>query len=224
MKKIVIWVTILMLFASTSAFARVAPRGNGIVTGVVLEPPSNTFISNVPPSNLVANPDLGNISLAGSSTQTITSGSYKYGRITTRNSARLIINGDVSLYLTDNTSIDLNDSSYIEIADGSSLTIYFDGSLTAENGILNLNGTEHPGTLQLYGTATADQVRIRGGQTIGLINAPDADVEFRNDAEVYGALIANSLDADGTSKFHYDERLQTSGPSDGYKLSWARRT
>lgn len=146
--------------------------------------------------------------------------------MSTSGNAVLTISGDVSLYLDATSSAFSNSgNARISISSGSSLTIYVNGSVSVSgNGLVNNNGTSSPMTFQLYGTSTATSLAITGnGSTTGIIDMPSAHVAVSGNGDIYGSVIANTFSASGNGGFHYDENLASSGPSNGYKLRWARR-
>ncbi len=186
----------------------------------------NTLVSNTVPSALSSLVSLGSLVLGGNSSQTITTGNYKYTDITTSDNATVTISGNVSLYLTGTTSLSSTGNSGININSGSSLTVYVDGSVAlSASGFANDNGSANPGSFQLHGTPSATSVAISGnGDISGIINTPQADVSISGNNDFYGSIIANSLTASGNANIHYDEALPLSGPSPIYKLLWTRRT
>ena len=158
-----------------------------------------------------------------------------------------IISGDATFYLSGNVSISGNGE--LKILAGVSLTLYVSGSVTITgNGKLKLetsgssessvtifasgpvsiagNGISNfsykPERLQIYGTSTCNSFSISGnGDIYGAIYVPAANVSISGNGDIYGAIIGSAITMSGNGHVHYDEALQSVGPTTDLKLvSW----
>ena len=118
--------------------------------------------------------------------------------------------GDVVLYITGD--IDLGNACEIIVKDNSTLTLYVDGDIVTGNGASI--GTENPTkdalTLQLYGTGGVGQdfdIKAKN-EWIGVIYAPNADVDLYANGDAYGAIVANSFEFKNGGNYYYDEALR----------------
>lgn len=209
--------------AQVGAGGSVSMTGNSTITGDVSADAAAAFDSISVPSYLSSLPSSGALSVAGNNTVTIPSGLYKYSSISVSGNGRLNINGGVELYVTG--SVGISGNGKIDQLAGSTLDMYLGVSYNdSGNGIVNNNGTQNPNTLKIYGTNTCIAYNVSGnGTTVGLVNAPKANMAISGNAHFYGAVIVTRLTCSGNAGFHYDENLQNTGPFDGFKLRWHRR-
>jgi len=159
-------------------------------------------------------PDMGTGLTAKSETITITpTENGQYGNISLASSSKagiLEIEGDVVLYITGN--INLGNSCEIIVKDNSSLTIYLDGDIVSGNG--SSIGTENPSkdalTIQLYGTGEGEQnfdIKAKN-EWVGVIYAPNANIDLYANGDVYGAIVADSFEFKNGGNYYYDEVLR----------------
>jgi hypothetical protein len=123
----------------------------------------------------------------------------------------LIINGDVTLVIADQVQL----SGEISIANTGSLEVFVGGDVDiGGNGVVNLN---KPESFLIYSTSNELEdtiVRIRGNSVFsGAVYAPNSEIEVRGGAEVFGALVGNSIEFTGNVAFHYDEVLSSKSSS-----------
>ncbi len=159
--------------------------------------------------------DTGLDLIAKSETITITpTENGQYGNITLASSVTSgileIDGGDVVLYITGN--IDLGNSCEIVVKDNSSLTIYLDGDIVS--GLGSSISTETPSkdalTIQLYGTGEGEQnfdIKAKN-EWIGVIYAPNANIDLYANGDVYGAIVSNSFEFKNGGNYYYDEALR----------------
>jgi hypothetical protein len=136
---------------------------------------------------------------------TITS-SGKYQRIDLSGGHTITINGSVELFITGN--VILRNSAQLQIETGSSLTMYVAGNITMDNGGMINNLTKDSTKLKIYGLVGCQMVLFRTASIFyGALYTPGADVRFDNAVEVYGAIVANSVEQKQGANVHYDASL-----------------
>ncbi|MBN2376151.1 MAG: hypothetical protein JXD22_07115 [Sedimentisphaerales bacterium] len=141
---------------------------------------------------------------------TITS-SGKYDSINLGNSETVTIEGEVTLYITGN--IDLGNSSSIEIAEGGKLTLFLGGDLELKNGADINNLTQDATNFMIMGLDTCESIILKNSSNLyASIYASDADVDFRNSSDFYGAVVGNSFIQHNSAGFHYDANLRDVTP------------
>jgi len=121
-----------------------------------------------------------------------------------------ISGGDVVLHLTG--VIDLGNSCEIVIKTGSSLTIYTDGDIQCDNGsTINVeNPSKAADTLKIYATGEGEQFFDLKAKTewVGVVYAPNADVDLYAGGDIYGAVVSNNFELKSGGNFHYDKALK----------------
>ena len=141
---------------------------------------------------------------------TITS-SGKYDSIDLGNSETIRIEGEVELYITGD--IELGNSSSIEIAEGGKLTLFLGGDLELKNSADINNLTQDSTNLIIMGLDTCESIILKNSSNLyASIYAPDADVDFRNSADFYGAVVSQSFMQHNSADFHYDANLREVTP------------
>ena len=135
----------------------------------------------------------------------------------------IYINGPVTLWVTTSYSPNIvfntnnanaNLALYIGATSGSGVSLSMGG-----NGALNYPG--YARNLQVYGLPSCTSISFNGNAGFaGTIYAPEAAVSGggggNNTQDTSGAIIANSISANGHWNYHYDESLGTNGPSRGW--------
>jgi hypothetical protein len=135
----------------------------------------------------------------------------QYGEIELKKAADpgiLEINGgDVILYITGDISLGQNCE--IVIKNGSTLILYLDGDMDAANNA-GINNEGVPSSFKLFGTSTEEQsfVLRAKSETLGAIYAPNANVIIMADSDIYGAIIAKSVELKSGGNFYYDKALR----------------
>ncbi|MHC4616582.1 MAG: DUF7305 domain-containing protein [Planctomycetota bacterium] len=144
--------------------------------------------------------------------------SGKYDRIVIRRTGSSpgtlqIDGGDVVLHVTGNVL--LGESCRLLIKLNSSLTLYLDGDLDAKAGA-GINNQNVPSKFKLYGTAHGPQtIDLRAtGDLRAAVYAPNADVTFYAEGDIYGAVNCSSFEIKSSSNFYYDEALKDVGTDD----------
>jgi len=93
------------------------------------------------------------------------------------------------------------------------VTVYLTGNLHAAGN--TAIGVEHDPTQMLFlVTSSSEGATIEGTITgssafYGALYGPDATITITGNAEVYGSMIAGSVDLSGSAELHYDEALQS---------------
>lgn len=137
---------------------------------------------------------------------TTISRSGKYCGISLGNSKKLIIDGNVMLYITGD--VVLNKSAVIEINEGASLVLYVDGSVVGKNGSQFNNKTKDPRSLKLLGTDDCQDVELKNsGDMYAIVYAPEADTVLHNSATIWGAVTAKTCELKNSASFYYDASL-----------------
>ncbi len=135
----------------------------------------------------------------------------QYGEIELKKAANpgiLEINGgDVILYITGDVSLGQNCE--IVIKNGSTLILYLDGNMDAANNA-GINNEGVPSSFKLFGTSTEEQsfVLRAKSETLGAIYAPNATITIMADSDIYGAIIAKSVELKSGGNFYYDKALR----------------
>jgi hypothetical protein len=184
--------------------------GNGTITG------TSTALSEskqLTPKKAPSGGTFTHISLAGHQAESLTSGQYEVPYLKIAANATLSIQGDVTIRV--NGDVNITGQGKIIVYQSASLSLYLDGKATiAGNGIINYN--QLPSTVMLYGTASAEEIKIAGnGDFYGVVHAPTADVTIAGNGDLYGAAIGKTLTTNGNGAIHYDECLGKSDNSSG---------
>ena len=124
--------------------------------------------------------------------------------------ATLTIEGDVMLLLPeeDAKTLQVIQGGAIELASDARLSIYVAGDVEVSGaGIFNQLAPER---FQIWGTASENQKIdfLNNGQFSGVIYAPNADFRVTGHSDIYGSVVANSIELTGSGSFHYDESLK----------------
>jgi Tfp pilus assembly protein PilX len=130
----------------------------------------------------------GNVSLSGGAIITLQAGTYNVNSLTLSGQSSLVIgSGPVILNVA-----------------GQGVSTPFDltgGSIT--------NATLSPKDLQIL-YAGNGQITLSGGaQASGVVDAPNASVDFSGGSDWYGAVIGQIVNDSGGAAVHYDRKLQT---------------
>ncbi|MCK4905294.1 hypothetical protein KAS42_03520 [bacterium] len=194
-------------------------RNNSEITGTQSSANSPQDLPEViAPTGLT---DQGSITLTGNSNLTLNT-SGEYSSIQLNSNSHLTLDGDLTIYITGTLS--LNSNSQVIITEGSDVTIYLAGSFSQSSNSQINNLSEDPTTLSIYGTDALTSVNWASNSDFyGAFYAPNADVEIHSNAEIYGSIIANTVDLASNARVHYDEALadETDSIGSGYKMiSW----
>ncbi len=162
--------------------------------------------SNVPESNLepITQEDLdwaASVSLAPIGF----TGDYTYDATT----KELIVDQDEILVLSGGvyffSSIMLENHAQIQVAPGEQAIIYMTDSLVLEEAA-EVNTDSPPSSLAIF--STGDIYTMGQDTEISIaFYGPDADLVLENSCEIYGSIVANSIDMDNIACVHYDRAL-----------------
>jgi len=118
--------------------------------------------------------------------------------------------GDVELHITGD--IQVGQSCEIVVKDGSSLILYADSDIHCrENSGINVeNPANEAETLQLYATGReAQNFDIKAkSEWVGVVYAPNADVDLYANGDVYGSVVADNFEFKAGGNYHYDKALK----------------
>lgn len=120
------------------------------------------------------------------------------------------------------TSITIHTSSNgnINVTAGKTLEIYTNGHISLDSNN-NLNVGNDASKLSIYGTNPTSQNFILSSNVsiYGTIYAPNAAFTIDSNCNLYGAVIANTIQMDSNAAFHYDQSLASQGTGSGFRVS-----
>lgn len=135
------------------------------------------------------------------------SSSGKYSRIDLGNSEKLIIDGNVELYITGNVTMNLQ--SEIQINEGSSLVLYVDGNVEGKNGSVFNNLTQDARAFKLFGTESCSKITLKNsGDMYAIVYAPTAEVTVHNSATLWGSITSRTCELKAGAAMYYDASLR----------------
>jgi hypothetical protein len=155
-------------------------NGGTIESGTAVEPAAQDLSLSDIPDNC---DNQGPLTVAGSSTRTLTTGCYVFSSIIITGNGQLIIPKDtaVRIYVTGNIDI-------------------------GGNGILNTSNL--PTNLLIYGSQDTKNVKIHGnGDFYGAVFAPEAAIDVYGNGATFGSVVGKTAKINGNGGFHYDENL-----------------
>jgi len=119
---------------------------------------------------------------------------------------------NVTLYI--NGDLDTGNQSDIVVEEGATLTIYMDGNITGKNGV-GIEGSDNSDpvavaeSIKILGTSKCTSIGAKNnGSTYGLVYAPSADFEYKNNTKMYGALMVKTITSKNNAEFHYIKELE----------------
>ena len=103
------------------------------------------------------------------------------------------------------TDITLENNAVLEIAPGADVIIYMTGSLILEEAA-QVNPTQPPPSLLIFSTGG---IYTQGQDTeiSAAFYGPDAELVLENSCEVFGSIVANTVDMTNIACVHYDKAL-----------------
>ncbi len=176
----------------------------GITGNTYIMPKEHELPQITVPEWLASMPSGGTIH----SNKTINS-SEKYDKIDLGNSKVITIKKEVSLYIVGD--IILDNAAELRITDGNdaSLTLFVGGNIEVKNGGVINNLTEDSTKLKIYGLNGCQNIVLKNGSDFyGAIYTPNADIVIMNSGDMFGSVIAKSVDQRNSSTFHYDVSLR----------------
>lgn len=153
------------------------------------------------PADLVSGSSGGSIS----GNRTII-GSGKYSDINLGINEKLIIDGNVEMYVTGDVTID--NAAEIQVNEGCSLVLYVDGNVEGKNGSVFNNKTQDPRSFKLFGTENCSRITLKNsGDMYAVVYAPAAEVIVYNSAILWGAITSRTCEAKTDARIYYDASL-----------------
>ncbi len=183
--------------------------GEGTVYGEFLVDYGRELPAISPPTESPFDVSKGSIELDSNSVDLVfcpdDSGQYDF--IELLEGGKLIIDGDVTLYVTG--EMKLKQFSELEILPDSSLTLYLGGDMNLRNSSAVNALTQIPRDCQIYGVGGEGQNFLMEQSSLfyGTIYAPDATITLENGAELYGAIICDNAELRNSSELHFDATL-----------------
>jgi Tfp pilus assembly protein PilX len=118
--------------------------------------------------------------------------------------------GDVELHITGD--IEVGQSCEIIVKEGSTLTLYADSDIHCResSGITVESPAKESETLKLYATGEDTQyfdIKAKS-EWVGVVYAPNADVDLYAGGDVYGAIVADNFEFKAGGNYHYDRALK----------------
>jgi len=183
--------------------------GSGTVYGEFLVDYGRELPAMSPPTEPPFDVSKGEIDLDANSVPLVLGpdDSGQYDSITLLEGGKLIIDGDVTLYVPED--IRMKQFSELEVLPDSSLTLYLGGNFTARNTCTVNALTQEPKRCQVFGVGEEAQSFVFEQSAVfyGTIYAPNADIILNNAAELYGAIIANNTEIANSAELHFDATL-----------------
>lgn len=146
---------------------------SGIISAATSVVSPQTISSSIPSS--------GSLNLSGSTTYTLSTGTYRFDSISLSGSATLQATGPV--------------------------TIYVDGAITFSGNVST--SSSKPGNMLIYVTGTSDATLSGSVAFYGALYAPNATVNVSGSGDIYGAVVAKNYNHNGSGDVHYDTSLQS---------------
>ena len=157
-------------------------------------------------------------------TYVLTSGNWEFSSLSMSGQDKLIVLGDVVLYVTG--SVSLSGQAYMTVSTNSTLQLYVGGSSASfgGSGIVNTPGSAT--NFVYYGMPGNTSLSMSGNAAFtGAIYAPSADLTLGGGGsttyDFSGSSVTSTVRMNGHFNFHYDESLGETGPRRGYVItSW----
>ena len=159
--------------------------------------------------------NLGDEDLEDDDNLTLSAGTYRIDDLEMDDEATLTISGDVILYITDDLHMH-DDDNRITINNGASLTLYMTGnddSIQFRGNIDNQNTVPKAEQFQIYAENDFDNIEIKlktsegDAKLYASIYAPNTDVQFKEDTQFFGAVVADEIKMENDAIIHYDKAL-----------------
>ncbi len=149
-------------------------------------------------------------------------GNYQVASISMSGQSSMCINGNVTLLITNGFS--MAGQSFIYLTPSSTFKVYVMAGSTSLSGNGIMNSSSDALKFQYYGMPNNTSVSLGGNAAFtGTIYAPQASFSMggggNNNYDCVGAVIANSVGANGHFNFHYDENVGKNGPKRGFVIT-----
>ncbi|MEX0653421.1 MAG: hypothetical protein WD534_01030 [Phycisphaeraceae bacterium] len=180
--------------------------------------PSVTLPSPLPASQ-------GDASFSSWGVETLTDGTYHYDAFAVSGSLTVHIEGDVVIVADD--LFQLAGSSSLILQPDATLTVYADRYRFTGNVRIKHQNHHDPTATRLYQTGTADLDVVGSAELAASIVAPDAQLDLRGNARLFGAFQGDSVSLKGSARFTQDHALLEGGGGtagsdggSGYIVRW----
>ena len=174
-----------------------------------------SFQSNSPPTGDITSVTTTRVGTSNITYLTGSTAVYKTDTFVSNSTNRpMVVTGHATLWVTGDFTV--SGGGYVYIAPGASLNLYVGGRANMSGGgVVNgsgPDGTGLPANFSYFGLSSNSLMQYSGlADLIGTINAPQAAVKITGGASLYGAIICNSFNSNGTSGVHYDQTLAGGG-------------
>ena len=182
--------------------------GSGVVYGEFLVDYGRELPAISPPTESPFDVSMGPIELDSNSVDLVLgpADSGQYDSIELLEGGKIIIDGDVALYITG--EMKLKQYSELEILPDSYLTLYLGGDMNLRNTSTVNALTQEPKRCQIFGVGEGQNFLMEQSSVFyGTIYAPGANIILENGAELYGAIIADNADLRNSAELHFDATL-----------------
>ncbi|MBI5363414.1 MAG: hypothetical protein HZA53_09560 [Planctomycetes bacterium] len=201
--------------------------GNAVVTGSTA---AATGMQTVPTVTVPSLTSLGNLTVA--SNTTIPTGSRRYGGFTVNSSKTVTITGPATIVCT-NFELKSNSNFLVDATNGPVAFYVLDNFKMAQNTVMrSTNYDPHMLSVNLLSdnvfnpetNVTVDTVDMLSNTKLyGTVLAPDARIVINSNFELYGSVVARSVDLHSNTFLHFDESLNVLseiGAPDWDIMSW----
>lgn len=172
-------------------------------TGTV-QPLAVPFTVPMPDPNML--PGTTDVSYGTHVTTTLAPGAYR--NMTTGSQCDISLQPGGTYYFSGDVKLGAGSNLIIPSTTGlNPVKIYVDGSWDSGGGSI-VNESANTSNFQLYGTASCTSVTINGGNDAYMVvDAPNANVIVQGNSAIFGAVIGNTVNVQGSAAIHFDRDL-----------------
>lgn len=203
--------------------------GSSVVTGSTAP---NTSTVEMPPINLPAIPSSGNLTVPGAVPLVLSAGDYRYGTFQISTGGSVHVEGPSRLVFDD--FLMASNTQFIVDASGGPVEIWVEDDFEMDSNTLIASTTYTPADVRfslLSDNVVNPTTNINlsnvtfdsNAKLYGVVYAPNAAIEVDSNFELFGSLVALSVDLDSNSRIHYDMALQSAAINTGWSyqpLCW----
>jgi hypothetical protein len=192
--------------------------GNAHITGSTA-PMTSTI--ELPPIDVPSYASLGNYTVA--SNQTLAPGNYHYNNFTINGTRTLTVTGPATLVF-ENYTIKSNANLVIDATNGPVTMYVINDFIVGSNSTMGSTDLDpadfhvkllSDNVIDPDVLVDLDELDFNSNAKMyGTMYAPDAAIEIHSNFQLFGSLVAHSIDLDSNSFIHYDENLMNL-PADG---------
>ncbi len=168
----------------------------------------------------------GVLSVSKNKTITISSGSFRFKKISTDNNSTINITGDARLYIEE--TLTLNNNVQLNLGSGVSVEMYIGQNISLENNS-RMNYPGDPTKLGLYLAGTSSQTFANNSYVSASLYAPNSTILISNNGGFFGDVVAKKIDLSNNAMLHYDIALRSQRPpgdpggeAEFFFLSWRK--